>query len=201
MRHARPIAIATALGAMVIALFMGTSVSNASQNGVKGKHKHAVVKHRVKHHPSQTLTHPEVNEEQRGIAADDSLWFRRHMDPATGTIPTGLYTSWYKSDQAHALLRDGRDGILSTGDPLDTVVNLGPFTQGGRTRGLLVSAADPSNHTFFAGSVSGGIWKSTNAGSSWTPVNDTAANLSVMCITQSPFNSNNIYYATGESRG
>ena len=203
MRHPKSITITTAIAALVI--LTSISFSYASQTGMNGIHKHALVKHRVRtKHPnvsSRTFAKPEMEEEREAAAPDDSLWFRRHKDPATGTIPTGLYTSWYKSDQDHALSRAGHDGTLSTGDPLDTVACLGPFTQGGRTRALLVSAADATNHTFFAGSVSGGLWKSTNAGSSWTPVNDQAVNLAVTCITQSPLNSNNIYYATGESRG
>jgi photosystem II stability/assembly factor-like uncharacterized protein len=197
MRNTKPTMITTALAVLVIALFVGTSVSDALQTGVKGKHKHRVKgKHQTA--AAQTFAKHEMENERGATAANDSLWFIRHRDPATGTIPDGLTDSWYKSDLAHALARDGHDGIFSTGDPLDTIVNLGPFDQGGRTRAVLVSAADLTNNTFFAGSVSGGLWKTTSAGSTWTPVNDQAANLGVTCITQSPFNSNNIYYGTGE---
>jgi hypothetical protein len=203
MRNTKPITVTMALAALVI--FASISFSGASQamttHGVKVKHKHALVKHKIKGKQEaspQTLAKPEMEGEHEGIPVSDSMWFWRHRDLITGTIPDGLVTSWYKSDQANALLRDGHDGILSTGDPIDTVACLGPFNQGGRTRALLVSAADLSNNTFFAGGTTGGLWKSTNAGGNWTPVNDTAANLNVVCITQSPFNSNNIYYGTGE---
>jgi hypothetical protein len=207
MRHTKSIMITTAIVALVICISI--SFSGASQaittHGVKAKHKHTVAKHRVQgKHPAtaaQALAKPTAENEQEATAANDSLWFWRHRDLATGKIPAGLTNSWYQSDQAHALTRDGRDGALSTGDPLDTVASLGLFIQGGRTRAVLVSAADLSNNTFFAGGVSGGLWKSTNAGSNWAPINDTAANLAVTCITQSPFNSNNIYYGTGELRG
>ena len=218
MKNLKPsITITTALAVLVVVLFAGIPFSDASQalikHGVKGKHKHAAHKLAVKHSkaPSQTLAKSEAEKEHgETTPANDSLWFLQHEDPATGTIPTGLYNTWYNSD--HAMTYSGRDGILgNTGkSPLDTVASLGPFqggynfqhgdiTQEGRTRALLVSSA--SNSIFFAGCVSGGLWKSTNAGSSWAPINDTAACLNVSCITQSPFNSNVIYYGTGEAVG
>jgi hypothetical protein len=141
---------------------------------------------------------------------NDSLWFLQHKDPATGTIPNGLIASWYNSDRA--LLHNSHESILgNTGiSPLDTIKSLGPFLNhapanggngggsgGGRTRALLVSSA--SDNIMFAGCVDGGLWKSTNAGLYWFPVNDTAASLGVSCITQSPINSNVIYYGTGEA--
>ena len=197
--------VTAALGALVIVA--GTSFSDASlsltKHGVKEERKHAAHKLAVKHSkaPSQILAKYEAEKEGGGHPMKDSLWFLQHEDPATGTIPTGLYTTWYNSDRARTY--SGRDGMLSTGiSPIDTVASLGPNPPGdvfiqGRTRALLVSSA--SNSILFAGAIAGGLWKSTNAGSNWTPVNDTAACLNVSCITQSPFNSNIIYYGTGEA--
>ena len=71
---------------------------------------------------------------------------------------------------------------------------LGPDNVGGRTRALLIDK-DNSN-IMYAGSVSGGLWKSTNAGSSWTKINDQFDNLAVSCITQSA--DGDIYFGTGE---
>ena len=210
MKNSKSITITTALAVLVIALFTGIPFSDASQtlikHGAKGKHKHAAHKLAVKHGnlPSQTLAKSETEKELGDTPIKDSLWFLEHEDPATGTIPTGLYNTWYNHD--HALTYDGRDGMLNTtGTPIDTVACLGPFYHygwgdvGGRTRALLISSA--SDNIMFAGGVSGGLWKSTTAGSNWTPVNDTAACLNVSCITQSPFNSNVIYYGTGETVG
>ena len=161
MRQSKSITITTALAALVI--LAGISFSDASQSiikhGVKGKYKHTLVKHKVKgkhqNASSLTLAKPEMEEERGGDPPNDSLWFRRHKDLTTGTIPDSLVISWHQVDQARAMSRNGRDGLLSTGDPLDTVASLGPTGQGGRTRALLVSSA--SSHTFFAGSVSGGL--------------------------------------------
>lgn len=70
----------------------------------------------------------------------------------------------------------------------------GPDNVGGRTRAILVDRND--NNILYAGSVSGGLWKSTNKGGSWYPVNDQAENLNVASITQTV--DGTIYYGTGE---
>ncbi len=71
---------------------------------------------------------------------------------------------------------------------------LGPNNVGGRTRSILIDRAN--SNLVFAGSVSGGIWKSTTAGSSWTRVNDMMSNLNICCLAQT--SNGNIYAGTGE---
>ena len=71
---------------------------------------------------------------------------------------------------------------------------MGPDNIGGRCRAILV---DKNNsNRLFAGSVSGGLFRSNNGGSNWAPVNDTLANIVVSCITQD--GDGNIYFGTGE---
>ena len=74
--------------------------------------------------------------------------------------------------------------------------NEGPINIGGRTRAILLWNQD--SNTVFAGSVSGGLFKSTNYGSSWEPVNDLQDNLSVVCLAQDK--QGTIYYGTGETQ-
>jgi photosystem II stability/assembly factor-like uncharacterized protein len=207
MRQIKQIMITAALSALVI--LAAISFPNSSQAfakySVKAKHKHAVHKHRVKHEQNSVRTSGAaemMKEEQEGRNAPDlsNQWFERHKDLATGTIPLGLTHSWHE----HDLMMESGGSASPLASPLDTVVCLGPFKDsgpcqsGGRTRAVLVSAADLTDHTFFAGGVGGGLWKSTNAGSTWTPINDNAENLAVNCITQSPLKPDTIYYGTGE---
>jgi len=76
---------------------------------------------------------------------------------------------------------------------------LGPGNIGGRIRALAISRTSPS--TMFAGSVGGGIWKTTNAGASWAPVDDFMASLSVSSIVFDPSNAGVLYAGTGEGYG
>src|SRR5438105_851500 len=76
---------------------------------------------------------------------------------------------------------------------------LGPGNIGGRIRALAISRMSPS--TMFAGSVGGGIWKTTNAGASWTPVDDFMASLSVSSIVFDPTNASILYAGTAEGYG
>lgn len=72
----------------------------------------------------------------------------------------------------------------------------GPRNVGGRSRSLVVDPTNPNR--LLAGSVSGGIWVSENAGSSWSPVDDGLPNLAIGCMTIDPNNPNILYAGTGE---
>ncbi|HTB08156.1 MAG TPA: T9SS type A sorting domain-containing protein [Bacteroidia bacterium] len=77
-----------------------------------------------------------------------------------------------------------------------TWTNMGPNNIGGRTRAILVYNQDNTGNTLFAGGVSGGLWKSTDAGQTWNMINDNFSNMNVTCITQD--NTGVIYFGTGE---
>ena len=120
-------------------------------------------------------------------------WFDLRKDE-NGTIPHGQRHLWYAHDrQELSAHRNARSS-----NPIISTAFMGPTNVGGRTRALLVDRS--YSNRIFAGGVSGGLWKSNNKGATWAPVNDAASSLAVSSITQSPFNSNIIYYGTGESR-
>jgi photosystem II stability/assembly factor-like uncharacterized protein len=76
-------------------------------------------------------------------------------------------------------------------------IEMGPDNIGGRTRAILIDKDD--NNLMFAGGVSGGLWKSTTGGSSWSKVTSTSDdwdNLAVVSICQTT--SGHIYVGTGE---
>ncbi len=78
---------------------------------------------------------------------------------------------------------------------------LGPKNQGGRTRALLIDANDATGNTIWAGSVGGGLWKTTDitaAEPAWAPVDDLFANLAISSIAQDPSNTQVMYFCTGE---
>ncbi len=72
----------------------------------------------------------------------------------------------------------------------------GPGNIGGRFNCLEV---DPSNKLImYAGSACGGIFKTSNGGSSWLPVFDTNAYLSIGCLAIDHSNTDIIYAGTGD---
>ena len=72
----------------------------------------------------------------------------------------------------------------------------GPGNIGGRTRALVIHPTQTNR--LWAGSVGGGIWYSSNSGTSWSPVNDFMSNLAVSTIIIDPTNPNTMYAGTGE---
>lgn len=73
----------------------------------------------------------------------------------------------------------------------------GPDNVGGRIRPLVVH---PTNaNTIWVGSVGGGIWKTTNAGTSWTKANDFLPSLCIGSMVIDKTNPNVLYAGTGES--
>ena len=71
---------------------------------------------------------------------------------------------------------------------------MGPMNIGGRTRTLFIDPDNPS--TIFTGSVSGGLFRSTTAGSSWQLVNGDASNQAITGITKTV--NGDYYVCTGE---
>ena len=85
-----------------------------------------------------------------------------------------------------------------------TFTERGPNDVPGRTRGVVVDAADATGNTWYAAGVGGGLWKgiydpiTTNV--SWTNMTPlTIQNLAIVTLGQSASNPNIIYAGTGES--
>jgi photosystem II stability/assembly factor-like uncharacterized protein len=73
---------------------------------------------------------------------------------------------------------------------------IGPF-RGGRAVAAAGVPGDPN--TFYFGAVDGGIWKTTNAGVTWTPIFDHQPIASIGAIAVAPSDPKIIYVGTGES--
>lgn len=75
-------------------------------------------------------------------------------------------------------------------------IETGPDNAPGRVRAVIFDNRDPSNKTLIAASVTGGLWKTTNLGATWTSIDPTNQNLNVTCLVQTP--DGTIYAGTGE---
>lgn len=114
-------------------------------------------------------------------------------DPKTMTIPKGRLQAGFQYAK----------GLLEREGPIPNVnwEERGPNNVSGRTRSILIDAADPSGNTVFSGGVGGGMWKTTNGGNTWTVINDFFKNIAIGDIIQDPAASNVIYFGTGEGYG
>ncbi|MEL6252747.1 MAG: T9SS type A sorting domain-containing protein [Bacteroidota bacterium] len=105
--------------------------------------------------------------------------------------PTYSYN--YKQE---ALQRAYRNGPILSRRAV-TFIERGPANVPGRTRSILPDPADPLN-IWLAASVSGGIWKTTNAGQNWIHITPDLPNLQFSTMAQSPADPNIVYAGTGE---
>ncbi|MGC2370266.1 MAG: hypothetical protein WA474_14470, partial [Candidatus Sulfotelmatobacter sp.] len=73
---------------------------------------------------------------------------------------------------------------------------IGPFRGG---RAVAVAGVPGDSTTFYFGAVNGGIWKTTDAGTVWTPIFDSQPVASIGAIAVAPSDHKTIYAGTGES--
>lgn len=150
---------------------------------------------------------PSVVESEDDPLARAEQEFLMLRDPFSNKIPSNIY--YLEREFAKNLPKQIKHG-LSKNSGKDEVNTLtwtarGPNNVGGRTRalGIDVRTSTQPNITILAGGVSGGIWRSTNNGSSWTSVTSPNQLHSVTCITQDnrSGHKDTWYAGTGEALG
>lgn len=124
-------------------------------------------------------------------------------DPVTNRIPDNIR---YLEQEFAAKLPKTPEYFLSKGGPVKNVQSLtwterGPNNVAGRVRGLGIDIRTTGTPTMIAGGQNGGIWKSTDGGSTWTRKTGLSHNQSVSCVVQDARSgSEDIwYYGTGEA--
>src|SRR5436853_1457063 len=75
--------------------------------------------------------------------------------------------------------------------------SIGPCNMGGRTADVEGVPGDPN--IVYIGTASGGVWKTTNAGTTWTPIFERQGTISVGDIALGPNNPDLVWIGTGES--
>ncbi len=77
--------------------------------------------------------------------------------------------------------------------------SIGPALMSGRIADIAIHPQD--NSTWYIAVGSGGVWKTENAGTTWTPIFDDQPVYSIGCVTIDPSNPNTIWVGTGENVG
>lgn len=75
--------------------------------------------------------------------------------------------------------------------------NIGPAIMSGRISDIAIHPA--RRHVWYVTVGSGGVWKTDNAGTTWTPVFDSQASYSIGCVTLDPSNPDTVWIGTGEN--
>ncbi len=130
--------------------------------------------------------------EQRKIGRSE--YFNLLMrDPKTGKIPPQA--------RIHELQWKKQSQMFKTSGDKFNWVQAGPFDVGGRTRAVTFDVKNTS--TLIIGSVSGGIWKSTDNGKTWFLKTPDYQNMNVTSIAQDTRTGfeQNWYAVTGEFNG
>ena len=78
-----------------------------------------------------------------------------------------------------------------------TARSIGPALMSGRVGDFAVNPEDPAQ--YFVAVSSGGVWKTTNAGTTFQPVFDGQASYSIGCVELDPNNPNVVWVGTGEN--
>lgn len=136
-----------------------------------------------------------ADDPERALEEEEKLL----RDPRTGKIPAGIRE--LELAQAKEVFRQSTFQNART--QATSYSYQGPSNLGGRTRSLVFDISDPTSNTILSGSVSGGVFKTTNGGSSWVRVSPMDQHFSVTALAQDPRpGSQNIwYYAGGEPTG
>lgn len=77
--------------------------------------------------------------------------------------------------------------------------NIGPALMSGRIADIAVHPGKPN--TWYVGVGSGGVWKTTNAGTTWQPLFDGQTAYSIGAVTLDPSNPHTVWVGTGENVG
>lgn len=75
--------------------------------------------------------------------------------------------------------------------------NIGPAIASGRISDFAVNLNNRAE--YFVAVASGGVWKTTNSGTTWDPVFDSQKSYSIGCIALDPNNSNIVWVGSGEN--
>lgn len=125
----------------------------------------------------------------------------RNYENAQGYVMSSeeLWNAWREKNQVKA----NRNVTLAL--PASNWQPVGPFSHtntgswsSGQGRVNIVHVDPTNSNILYLGSPAGGIWKSVNNGSTWTPLTDNLPQIGVSGIAIDYSNSNVIYIATGD---
>ncbi len=111
-----------------------------------------------------------------GIISSSLVWAQKKPTTPAVTEPSGLQSSTFSNLRFRSI---------------------GPAVTSGRISDF---AVNPKNHSeYYVATSSGGVWKTTNRGVTYTPIFDGQGSYSIGCVTLDPSNASVVWVGTGEN--
>ncbi|MEW6731420.1 MAG: IPT/TIG domain-containing protein [Acidobacteriota bacterium] len=138
-------------------------------------------------------------------------WYYQQRAFPIGTIPRGAreramkYVKEQMRPLRSAKINANLAGLSWRSVGPDSIPNgqVFPNGQSAPVSGRVTALAIDRNNSniIYLGAAQGGVWKTTDGGSSWTPLTDDQATLAVGSMVMDPTNSSILYVGTGEGNG
>ncbi len=152
---------------------------------------------------------PKKSKESRileDVQARNDFEFQRLKSPKTNNIPSGIREAELEFSSKIVVGDDSKQSMAtaqksSKATSYSYWKNRGPYNVGGRTRALAIDYTN--ENIILAGGVSGGLWRSSDSGATWTKVTRPFQDPSITAIVQDPRPNHSFtwYYASGERLG
>ncbi len=113
-------------------------------------------------------------------------------------VSTGYISAQETSQEKPAIKKKAKEINSGTVSALK-LRNIGPALTSGRIGDVAIDQENPN--TWYIAAASGNVWKTTNAGITFTPIFENYGSYSIGCISIDPSNSNTIWVGTGENNG
>ncbi|SEK75045.1 Por secretion system C-terminal sorting domain-containing protein [Aquimarina amphilecti] len=127
----------------------------------------------------------------------------RLKNPVTGKIPDGIRKAELQFSEKINISDESQKSLQTAAKSsrFSFWKNRGPFNVGGRTRALAIDSRN--ENVILAGGVSGGLWRTENAGETWRKVTRSFQDPSITGIVQDPRPRHSFtwYYISGERYG
>lgn len=210
---------------LIVPVFLGTAVAQQTSSTKKEeptRAKFPAAKAQKSAAPdadadadSQAAKEPKAERDSSDTIRKRDQWFYKQRASANGHIPAGARAKalahLQRMMEAEGKLVHRPDGsVAEVAAPAAAVTNtwtsIGPTpTTGGefspvtgRITTIAVDPSDATGNTVLIGGAQGGIWRTTDAGTTWTAVGDQNSSLSMGSIAFAPSAPATVYAATGE---
>jgi photosystem II stability/assembly factor-like uncharacterized protein len=169
-------------------------------------------------YPAGTRARFEIGPDQRegesegGDAMARLAWFYGQRAAPGHSLPVGAIQA-ARREAAAVAAQSRPDGVQPTwtelgptpldtenfnyNDPYNGTPPLGFGNVSGRVAALAVKPGD--SHTVYMGAADGGVWKTTNGGTTWTPIFDDQSTLAIGALAVEPGTPERLWAGTGEA--